>query len=315
MIKKLLSATLVIAAMHVSKAQSFSLVYSFSNVTATSGTIDPTPTPTAIGVTSGSFIANGLSANPTTTNVFAFTQWPTGATTGNNTTFTGSIDPAKNFEITLTPNGGYAIDVNNIVFYTTRSGTGPRNWAVRSNLDAFAANLPADASMVTGTGTVITVQNGNTFFWSDDAKTSSAWFNTCKIDLSASNFVNLINPCTFKFYAWNSEGSAGSWRIDSVAINGSAYISTGLGKLTHDLNAKFKLFPNPSSDGVVTVEAISANVTKLEVINILGAVVASQNNLSENKIKLDLSSLPEGTYFVRIKAGDKITTEKLVISK
>jgi hypothetical protein len=33
------------------------------------------------------------------------------------------------------------------------------------------------------------------------------------------------------------------------------------------------------------------------------------------QIKLDLATLPTGTYFVRVTAGDKSYTEKLIISK
>jgi len=316
MIKKLLSvAVLAFAGLSLS-AQSFSLVYPFSAATGSSGTTDPTPSPTAIGITSGSWTANGLSANPTTTNVWAFTGWPTGATNADNSNFTGSLTPTQNFEITLTPQNGYGVTITNITFYTTRSGTGPRHWAVRSNKDGYAANLPASISLIspTSSGSVITVQGGDTFFWSDDAKSSSAWYNNCMVNCTGPSFSVQTSPFIFRVHAWNAEGGAGSYRIDSAVVNGNAAIGAGIHKLTHDLNAKFQLYPNPTNDGIVMVEAKS-NFSKLEVINILGAVVSTQNSLTENKIKLDLATLPEGTYFVRISSGDKVTTEKLIISK
>ena len=103
-----------------------------------------------------------------------------------------------------------------------------------------------------------------------------------------------------------------------AVINGSATFSIGVGlpTITHDINAKIKLYPNPSNDGFVTVDVPFANYSKIEVINILGAVVASQNNtLVEEKVKLDLATLPIGTYFVKVSAGDRSYTEKLIISK
>jgi hypothetical protein len=105
--------------------------------------------------------------------------------------------------------------------------------------------------------------------------------------------------------------------MDTVVLNGTATFSLGVGlpTLSHDLNAKFKLYPNPSANGLVTVEAINSNFTKLEVVNILGAVVASQNATLNEKINLDLTTLPTGTYFVRMTSGAKVTTEKLIISK
>jgi hypothetical protein len=315
MIKKLLSAAILAFSVQSLNAQSFSLFYPFSSVTASTGVTDPTPAPTATGVISGSFTAVGLNSNPTTTNVFAFQGWPAGATPSSNVTFTGSLDPAKYYEIVLTPSVNYVVSLTDMYFYMNRSNTGGRHWAIRTNKDGYAANLPATA-MGTGNGTVITVQGGDTFFWSDWAITSSTWFNTCKTTFTGAGFTNQFTPFNIRIHAWDGTSTAGSWRIDSVAINGTATFSAGVGlpKLTHDLNAKFQIYPNPANDGVVMIEAKN-NINKVEVINILGAVVSTQNALAENKIKLDLATLPEGTYFVRISSGDKVTTEKLIISK
>ena len=119
-------------------------------------------------------------------------------------------------------------------------------------------------------------------------------------------------------YAWDAEGTGGTFRIDTVLINGSATFSAGVGlpTLTHDLNAGFKLYPNPTSDGFVNLEVIKNNFSKVEVVNTLGSIVASsQNEILADRIKLNLTTLPEGTYFVRITSGNKISTEKLIITK
>lgn len=317
MIKKLLfTAFLALSLMNI-RAQSFSLVYLFSAVTATTGTVDPTPAPTATGVVSGSFTAVGLNANPTTTNVFAFQGWPAGATASSNVTFTGSLDPTKYYEIVLTPTVNYVVSLTNMYFYMNRSNTGARHWAVRSNKDGYAASESATA-MGSGTGTVITVENGNTFFWSDWAvTTTSIAKNLCMVSFTGGNFANQFTPFNIRIHAWDGSSTGGSWRVDSVAINGTSTFSMGVGlpKLSHDLNAGFKLYPNPTNDGVVVIEASKNNVNKIEVLNILGAVVVTQNDILENKIKLNLTSFAEGTYFVRITSGDKISTEKLIISK
>jgi hypothetical protein len=316
MIKKLLSVAVLILLKQSVQSQAFSLVYPFSAVTATTGTVDPTPAPTATGVISGSFTANGLSANPTTSNVFAFTGWPTGATPSNNVTFTGSIDPAKFFEIILTPSVSYVVSLTDMYFYMNRSATGPRHWSVRTNRDSYAANLQATA-MGSGTGTVITVENGDTFFWSDYAvTTTNIARDLCKVSFTGGNFSNQYTPYNIRIYAWDGSSTAGSWRVDSVAINGTATFSLGVGlaNVTHDLNAGFKLYPNPSNEGHVTIESKS-DFSKVEVINILGAVIASQNGTAAEKVKLDLSTIPSGTYFVRISSGDRVKTEKLLITR
>ena len=210
-------------------------------------------------------------------------------------------------------------------FGATRSGTGVRNWAVRTNKDSYSTNSAATytafSSAASSPTIPVTVQGGNTFFWTADAVTGNAAFatyNMCQVNFNPSTHTNQNTPFNVRMYAWNAEAATGTFRIDTLTINGVATMSMGVGlpTVSHDINAKIKLYPNPTNDGVVTIDAATTNYTKIEVLNILGAVVASQNNtLTEEKIKLDLATLPTGTYFVRVTAGDKSYTEKLIISK
>lgn len=328
MIKKLLSITLLALSVNSINAQSFSLYYPFSSVQGTVAliTTDPTPAPTAAGITSGSFTAVGTGTGSTTNGVFSFVGWGPGALANNDVTFTGALDLNKYYEIVLTPQPNYMVTLNSMSFGATRSGTGIRHWAVRTNKDAYTANLAAtytaQSSAASSPTIPVTVQGGNTFFWTADAVSGSAAFatyNMCGVAFPA-NCVNQITPFHVRMYAWDAEGTAGggTFRIDTLTINGVATMSLGVGlpTVSHDINAKIKLYPNPSTDGVVVVEAATANYTKIEVLNILGAVVASQNNmLAEEKVQLNLATLPTGTYFVRVTSGDKSYTEKLVIAK
>ncbi len=76
--KKILSIALICTSI-IASAQSFSLTYPFTAVTATTGVLDPTPAPTAVGVTSGSFLAVGASTASTAGGRFSFTAWPPAA--------------------------------------------------------------------------------------------------------------------------------------------------------------------------------------------------------------------------------------------
>lgn len=328
MIKKLLSIALVALGVNTINAQSFSLYYSFASVpqgSATPITVDPTPAPTATGINSGSFTAVGTGSGSTTNGVFSFVGWGTGATNNNNSTFTGAIDLNKYYEIVLTPQPNYVINFTDMTFGATRSGTGVRHFAVRTDRSAYnnnvAATYTAFSSAASNSPQPISVQGGNTFFWNDDAVTGSAAFatyNICGVTFAGPNYTNQFTPLHIRMYAWDAEGTGGTFRIDTARINGVATMSLGVGlpTISHDLNAKIKLYPNPSTDGVVVVEAATTDYSKIEVVNVLGAVVASQNNATtEEKIKLDLTTLPVGTYFVKITSGDKIYTEKLIIAK
>jgi len=326
MIKKLLSIGLFVAGVNAVNAQSFSLYYPFSAVQGTAAliTVDPTTPPTATGITSGSFTAVGTGTGSTTNGVFSFVGWATGATNANNTTFTGALDLNKYYQITLTPQPNYVITLNSMSFGSTRSGTGVRNWAIRTNKDSYAANIAASYTpqsvAATNSPIPISIQGGNTFFWNDDAVSGAAAFatyNMCGVTFPA-NCANQFTPFNIRMYGWNAEAGTGTFRIDTLTINGVATMSLGVGlpTISHDINAKIKLYPNPSTDGVVVVEPATTDYSKIEVVNILGAVVASQNNATtEEKVKLDLTTLPVGTYFVKITSGNKVYTEKLIIAK
>jgi hypothetical protein len=327
MIKKLLSiACFALLAGNVN-AQSFSLYYSFSAVTATpnTGPVDPTTAPSATGVNSGSWSAVGTGTSPSGSGYFSFTGWGTGATNGSNTTFTGTIDPAKYYELTLIPQSNYVVSLTNMSFGVSRSGTGIRHFSVRTNKDGYTANVPATytalgAAATSSAAPIVSVQPGDIFFWTQDSQntgTGASGFatnNICNVNFSGANFTNQFTPYIIRVYAWDAEGTGGTFRMDTVVVNGSATFSVGVGfpTLTHDITAKFKLYPNPTVDGVVNLEATSNSVSKVEVLNILGSVVAS-TTLAEEKIKLNLATLPAGTYFVRLTSGNAVTTEKLII--
>jgi trimeric autotransporter adhesin len=199
-------------------AQNFSVIYDFSSVTANAGgTTDPTPPPTATGVTFGSFAAFGLSGNPNAGGRFSFTTNALGGINGDNNfgNFTGSIDLAKYFEVTLTPQAGYTLDLDSIAFTIQRSGTGIRSYAVRSDVDGFAGNLPASINPANAN---LTVGAGNEFQWVFDATTSAQ--NGSLVTLG-SGFDTLSSAVTFRFYGWNAEGDGGTFSIDNVNFSGA----------------------------------------------------------------------------------------------
>lgn len=220
MIKKILFNALIFSGLLVN-AQTFTLTYPFTAVTASTGVIDPTPTPTAVGVTSGSFTAVGTPvSNPNASGRFSFQGWPTGSLTGTVSTdiyanMTGSINPNEYYEIVLTPVNGYTVALNTLNFTVQRSGSGIRSYVVRTSADGFTNNLPA--AVVTNTN--LSVVGTNEFFWNFDAVTSAQNGSTV-------NFFGATSTSSvaFRFYAWNSElggSTGGTFSIDNVAFTGT----------------------------------------------------------------------------------------------
>ncbi|HWY12176.1 MAG TPA: T9SS type A sorting domain-containing protein [Bacteroidia bacterium] len=323
MTKHLLSISLLFLGLNVF-SQSFSAMYPFTSVvtgSANTGTVDPTPPPTAAGITFGSFSAVGTSTAPAAGGVFCFTGWDATISSGNDAyaTYTGAINPAKYYEVTITPNSS-TVTLNSITFNISRSSAGPRNWAVRSDRSTFANNILAS---VVGTNTNINVQTNNVFFWALDSYTvvSGKQEAGSTITLSGPNYLNQTLPTAFRFYAWNAESGAGTFRIDTVRFSGTVSGASGIAEYTQDLNSAFKIYPNPSNDGIIYLETKKiipiAIGTKIEVVNILGSTIAIENKeaAASEKIKLDLNTLPSGTYFVRVTSGNKVYSERFFITK
>lgn len=77
----------------------------------------------------------------------------------------------------------------------------------------------------------------------------------------------------------------------------------------HENGKEAKIYPNPAND-VLHVEG--SEVILVEVYNIMGQSVLSVN---ENFKSINISSLQNGIYFVRLKSNDGEKTVKLVIEK
>ena len=209
---KILFISLLVS--HFSWGQAFNGTYPFTSVTTSSGLTDPTTVPTATGVTFGSFSSVGVSANPNAASRFSFTGWDTGATNGSNV-FTGAVNTAKYYQVTITPQLGYTIDISTIAFTLQRSATGIRQYAVRSSLD-YTTNLPASISPLNGNLSVVATN----IFQVLDASTTADVGST--ITLGAA-YTNISSAITFRFYGFNAEVAAtGTFSIDDVIINGTA---------------------------------------------------------------------------------------------
>lgn len=313
MIKKF---TFFFAAMAFSiyaNAQSFSALYSFDSVKTTSGLTDPTPVPTATGITFGSFSATGTPANPNAAGRFSFTNWPLGATTANDlyTSLTGSINTAQYYEVTVTPDANYTMDLSSITFVSRRSGTSIRTYSVRSNADVYAANLPASIAPANPN---LSVQANDIFFWNFDATPTNVNQSGNTITLSGVSYTGLSTPLTFRFYAWNAEATGGSFGIDTVRINGTVAPVTSIN--TKSAETITTIYPNPSANGLFNVDlSNSFGNTRVTVYNIIGNVILEKEINASTNQQLDLSSQVNGSYFVTIKNDNSTVTKKITINK
>ncbi|MBC7606119.1 MAG: T9SS type A sorting domain-containing protein [Burkholderiales bacterium] len=70
-----------------------------------------------------------------------------------------------------------------------------------------------------------------------------------------------------------------------------------------------EVFPNPVTD--ILNLSYSQNITNIEVYNLLGQQLISKS-ANSNQSKVDLSSLPKGTYLVKVRADRQLKTIKVI---
>lgn len=102
-----------------------------------------------------------------------------------------SFDANDYFTFTITPNGGYKIDFVSFEYTGQKSGSGPTNFAFRSSIDGFVANIGTPTS------------SGTT------------------ISLSGSSFQNVTSAIEFRIYGWNASGSGGTFSINDFTFKGT----------------------------------------------------------------------------------------------
>lgn len=76
------------------------------------------------------------------------------------------------------------------------------------------------------------------------------------------------------------------------------------------INNSISIYPNPTKDVVKVLNNSNLNISKIEIIDLLGRTVASAKNSDE----INVSNLPEGQYFVKLH-GETTIVKKLTISK
>lgn len=305
--KKLYALSLILLAGTFSYGQAFTATYDFAGIpaSATNGLTDPTPVPTAPGLTFGSFHVVNPNLGPTVTGSsgqgrFSYPNQPVGATNGNDSysSLTGTIDTGVYYEVVLTPASGQTLSLSSVTFRSQRSGTGVRTYAVRSSVDNYGANLPASIA----TNANVDVQAGNVFFWLLDSYTQGVNANTITL---GSTYSNLTTPVTFRFYGFNAEGAGGNFSIDDVAFTGA---TASLGVKENNI-AGLKVYPNPVTNGKLFITS-DANVEKtVAIYDVLGKQVV--NTTATDFV--NVSNLKGGVYIVKITEEGKTATRKLVI--
>lgn len=111
-------------------------------------------------------------------------------------TTNAAIDANDYFTFTLTPNSGYKINFESLVFGLQRSSTGPATFSVRSSLDNYATSIQTIAASGTSVATKTTA-------------------------LSSATYQNITTAITFRVYGYAAGGGTGTASINDFVFNGT----------------------------------------------------------------------------------------------
>lgn len=115
-------------------------------------------------------------------------------------------EDGKYWEVSISPDAGYRLNVSSISFDASRPSTGPANITVEYSLDAFASSR------------TIALDNAN-----NPISSSS---------LSTFNLTSLppitINTVTIRIWGYNSSDGRGTFRLNNIIIDGSVSVYNGV---------------------------------------------------------------------------------------
>jgi len=278
----LLSTVFVVAAF--SAQTTFTATYDFVE----SPTSSDTGALTGTDYTVSTFSSTGVSYVSGTANRYANSGAPTGA-----------LDTTKYIEVTLTPSTGYTMTVNSLTFRVQRSGTGPRDMAVRSSVDNYTANLPATINPANAELSIIPT---NVVHFVNDISTGQPGAT-----ITPTNIKFVTGPLKFRFYFFTSEATTGTFSVDDVVISGTTQtVSLGVEDVLKSKNVSLK---NTIVDNTMSFQT-KGNAT-VKVYNANGQLVKSAV-ISVSNSTVDVASLPKGNYVVTSELNGEKVSQKII---
>jgi hypothetical protein len=118
----------------------------------------------------------------------------------------------------------------------------------------------------------------------------------------------------WSFYNWTENGSTVSTNpVYSFTVNNNRSLNANfLSTVSTDesLIAGIQIYPNPTT-GIVYIHS-ETPIEEVVAYNAMGRQVITQS-VNDSEIKLDLSQFSKGVYFIRMKVGDKILIQKIIL--
>lgn len=230
-------------------------------------------------------VANGLLAGPVQTqfNLYTYAMGRTTATNSANSdvlVFHGSTD-APTVDVTVA--GGNPTLANDLAYATFNSA---------GYLELPTANYQIDVRDQTGATVVATY----------DVPLQTLNLGGAAMTVVASGFLAPApGQPAFGLYV--------------ALVNGGNLIPLPLSNtsgINENNTATFRTYPNPVQDELI-IDQNGSVADAIEIVDVTGRVVYSQNNISESVVRVNTSSFANGMYTVRVITQGNVSQQKIVV--
>lgn len=115
-----------------------------------------------------------------------------------------------------------------------------------------------------------------------------------------------------KLQPWLDPDNTGITVLDGMTYAGQ--IITGV--QSHTQNNTFSVAPNPTRDGMITIQGDFMNENAIcNIYNVMGQLVMTKNVTIDASFNMNVSNLDNGVYFMELIGADRTYKSKLIISK
>ena len=262
---------------------------------------------------------------------------------GGSTTLTASGADSYSWS---TSDNTASVSINAFGVYTV-TGTSTEGCSNTANVTVLVSQAPqitisGETDLCAGESTTLTANGGETYLWSNGntdntliVSTTGTWqvigYNAAGCSSMASATVSVWQPAASEFtvecpdscYIWNGESycQSGDYTQTLQTVHGcdsvvTLHLTITVGVDDHDLASNVTLFPNPAND-FVNVQCTMYNVqlgADLHVFDVYGKLVQTVPMTGETTA-INVSSLADGMYFVRVTTEAGAVTKTFVVKR
>lgn len=185
---------------------------------------------------------------------------------------------------------------------------------------AWAATVTISVKNNTFLPEAVTINPGDViqFQWMEGSHTATsdngAWNSINLSSAMPTGTVSGLAPGTYLYHCSFHGAAGGLGMAGSITVRNVAGLKDNAGQLA------FSAYPNPTTGlANITLNTNSSDNYKIYISNVVGSVVKNievGKTPGEQKIQVDLGSLPSGMYFCTLLANDKmIETRRIVLKR